>query len=333
MKSWYSIKAAAAGGSVDEISVFDYIGYWGVTAADFIRDLKALTGKSINLTINSPGGDVFEAIAMFSALRASGKEITTTVYGIAASAASYLMLAGDKRVMPDNTMQMVHNASTGAWGNAEELVAAAEVLSKVDANLQATYAARTGLNAEEVAALLSKDTYLTAAECLELGLIDEVTPAVKVSAAYELDRLPTKVQALFKAAQPAPVVEPPAPLAGQVHALAKARGFEAYAPVFATDPSVLTLADAERVINVAAEIKALAEVTGMQDQAEPLIRGRKTLAEAQATINAARVKADEDTYVNSAPRTPKPQSASNDADWTPQSVWADIRTMKAGSKK
>lgn len=330
MKSWYSIKAAAAGGEVDEISVFDYIGYWGITAVDFIRDLKALTGKSINLTINSPGGDVFDAIAMFTALRATGKQVTTTVYGIAASAAAYLMLAGDKRVMPDNTMQMVHNASTGAWGNAEELTAAAEVLNKIDANLQATYATRTGMSTEEVAALLSKDTYLTAAECLELGLVDEVIPAVKVSAAYELDRLPTNVQALFKAAQqPA---EPALPLAMQIQALAKARGFEVYAAVFATDPTVQTAADAERVIGVAAEIRSLAEVTGMKDHAEPLIRGRKTVGEARAAINAARVAADEAAHVDTAPRNTN-RPASDDAGWTPQSIWADIRTMKAGSKK
>ena len=89
MKTWYSIKAAAAGGDTAEISVYDYIGYYGVSAVDFLKDVKAIDAPNIKVSINSPGGDVFDAIAMVNGLRLSGKKITTVVMGIAACAARF----------------------------------------------------------------------------------------------------------------------------------------------------------------------------------------------------------------------------------------------------
>lgn len=336
MKTWFTIKAAAEGSPFTEISVFDYIGYYGVTAVDFREALKAVATPEIKVTINSPGGDVFEAVAIYNLLRASGKKITTVAMGIAASAASYLMLAGDHRVMPDNAMQMVHNASTLAYGNAAEMAEAVELLNKVDANLHATYAARSGMKPEQVAELLSKDTFLTAAECLELGLVDEVTAAVKVSAEFDIDRLPANVQELFKP-QAAAVTTPPAapatPLAEQVVAAATAAGLDdSIAGVIATDPKVTSMAEANEVIARAREIKALSKVARMDDKANGLILAGKTVPEVRAELNAALVAADEQTAVITARKTAATQPKKPGDDWSPTAMWTIVEANKAGSK-
>src|SRR4030095_8722806 len=107
-----------------EIMVYDEIGMWGVSAADFDRELKALGDvKSINMRINSPGGDSFAGIAIYNTLQAHPATITTRVDGIAASAASLIAMAGDKIIMPDNTFMLVHepfvqtsrHARTAPW--------------------------------------------------------------------------------------------------------------------------------------------------------------------------------------------------------------------------
>ena len=329
MKTWYSIKAAAAGGDTAEISVYDYIGYYGVSAVDFLKDVKAIDAPNIKVSINSPGGDVFDAIAMVNGLRLSGKKITTVVMGIAASAASYLMLAGDHRVMPDNAMQMVHNASTGRYGNAAELQEVVDTLRKMDDNLHATYMTRTGLSKEKVVELLSKDTFLTAAECKELGLVDEVIPAVKMTAAYDVDRLPTNVQALFKAVtQPNP---PATPLAEYVQTAAKAAGLEKFTAVFVTDPAVTSTAEADAVIARAREVSALCTAAALPDEIDAMLRERKTLIEVRAALSAKLVEIDAATRVDTARKTKTIQS-SNDNAWSPNALWTDIKAMKAGSK-
>lgn len=188
MRKWYSIKALAADAA--EIAIFEEIGMWGVTAKDFIADLKKLSAKTITLSINSPGGSVFDALAIFNALRNSGAEITVRVMGIAASAASYIAMAGDKIVMPENTFMMVHNPIAGVYGNADDMRELADVLDKVGASLLATYVKRTGKPENEVAALLAAESYLSAAECVDLGLADEMEPALKIAAKIDPARIP-----------------------------------------------------------------------------------------------------------------------------------------------
>lgn len=357
MKTWYDIKMAkdAAGEDIVDLSVFDYIGYYGVSGKDFIDELKAKVGNAttIRLAINSPGGSVFDAIAMFNALRATGKTIETKVLGIAASAASYLFLAGDKRSMPENTMQMVHNASTGAYGNAEELGEVVDVLNKIDANLQATYATRTGQSAEKIVELLAKDTFLTAAECLELGLCDEVTEAFNATAAFETEKLPANVQAMFvagkaaidaaaaaaekaetdrvaavEAARVAAEVEAAAkavPTVEQITDAAKAAGFEAHADVFAL-AAPKTVADLNAVIENAKQIDALGTVTKYTQLAMQLIRDGKSIADARIAINKARAEstADIDNARRSKESAKSTQSAAA-SDTSTAGIWALVK--------
>ena len=213
MKNWYAIKAKAD--DTAEITIFDEIGIWGVTAKSFIADLKAISAKTITLSVNSPGGSVFDGFAIYNALknaRENGVTINARIMGIAASAASFIVMAANSIEMPENSMMMVHYASGLAWGNSEDLRDTADILDKIDASLVGIYTARTGKSEEDVRALLQAETYLTAQEAKDAGFADTVTPNVKASATFEIDRLPANVQALFKAAQE-PVGIDPAPAA------------------------------------------------------------------------------------------------------------------------
>jgi ATP-dependent Clp endopeptidase proteolytic subunit ClpP len=312
MRTWYTFSAKSD--DVAELSIFDYIGYYGVEAAQFKADLDKITAGAIEISINSPGGDVFQAVAILNMLRNSGKAITTKVLGIAASAASYIMLAGDKRIMPDNTMQMLHNASSGAYGNAAELGELVDVLKKVDQNLHATFVSRTGQTAEQIAELLSKDTYLTAAECLERGLCDEVTPSMKLTAAFDTANLPENVKALFE------VKAPEAPFAERAGAIVAAAGLGEFAQSFI---DLTTIEAVEAAVAEAREVVALCKFANVE-AAEHV---RQPLAKVREVLCAARAAADEALHIDTAPKgtivTPEAK-----APITAASIWAKHRNRK-----
>lgn len=112
-KSWFRMQAGGQGEA--DIYIYDEIGFWGVTAKQFISDMNALGDIThINLHINSPGGDVFEGIAIFNALKNHGAAITVYVDGVAASMASLIAMAGDTVIMPENAFMMIHKP----WGSA-----------------------------------------------------------------------------------------------------------------------------------------------------------------------------------------------------------------------
>lgn len=272
------------------LSIYEDIGFWGVQASDFIAALGAVKGDTLEVEINSPGGDAFAATAMYNALRASGKTIVTKVMGVAASAASLVFMAGDKRVMPKNTHLMVHNPWTIAAGNAEAMRDTADMLEKVGTSLRATYAARSGMSDEDVTALLAKDTWLTADESLEKGLATEVVEEVKATAKFDMDRaeLPEHVRAVFAKAKPATSPAPaPAPaaqvaFADQVVAVAKEAGFEVHAATWAT--AFKTVDEVKARIGVAREINSLCALAKHADKANGFVSAGKSLDEVRAAL-------------------------------------------------
>ena len=336
MRPCFQFNAATAD-TPATLSIYDEIGFWGVQAKDFIADLHAVTSKSINVEINSPGGDVFAGLAIYNALKFSGKEIIVMVMGVAASAASLIAMAGDRIVMPQNTFLMVHNPWSFAMGNADELRDTAATLDKIGNSLQVTYVARTGQSEEKIKELLSKDTWLTADEALALGFATEVTDAVTVSAAFDMARadLPDAVRNVFKAAttpavpQPDPIdgdtgAEPESPLADQIEAKIKAAGMEAHmsAIVLGSD----TVAEAETRIASAREIVALCKVAGRPDHAGPAIEANKSVADVRAALIKA--KADDDVHTD----TTKPNQVGTSASSSgvsPQKVWNSHNAQKA----
>lgn len=186
-KNWYSITARA---NEAHIYIFDEIGGFGVTAKAFIKDLQGLGGRPVILHVNSPGGDMFEALAIFNALDSYLGHVTVIVEGVAASAASFIAMAADTIIMPANTMLMVHNASAGVVGGEEAMHEGARILSNLNTTMVAAYAAKSGLSDDRVAELMAATTWMTAEEALALGFADEVRDAVKVAANFDLSRYP-----------------------------------------------------------------------------------------------------------------------------------------------
>jgi len=183
------------------LSIEGEIGGSGVQAKEFRAALAAVPGASLSVEINSPGGDVFAGLAIYNMLRASSKTIATKVTGIAASAASLVLMAGDTREMPEDTYVFVHNPWTEMAGTAEEMRETAEALDKIGASLIGTYAERTGLSETKVRALLAAETLLTAQEAQTLGFATGVIAPVEAWARLDLAQanLPEKVLSVLDA--------------------------------------------------------------------------------------------------------------------------------------
>ena len=186
MKSWYTIRARASG---TEVLIYDEIGAYGVTAKGFLAELGALPdGVPIDLRINSPGGSVFDAVAIYNALKRHAGEITVWIDGIAASAASYIAMAGDSIVMPENAFLMIHDPSGLVMGTAEDMRATAEALDKVKGSLIQGYATKSGKSDDEIATLMAAETWLDAKDALDLGFIDRIAAPVKLAASFDVAR-------------------------------------------------------------------------------------------------------------------------------------------------
>ncbi|WP_345848163.1 head maturation protease, ClpP-related, partial [Shewanella algae] len=167
-KSWYSLKAATNGEA--ELMIYDEIGGWGITAKQFARDLKDL-GKITQLTarIHSPGGDVFEGMAIYNILKNYPAHKVAHIDGLAASMASVIAMAFDEVVMPENAMMMVHKPWGGTMGDADDMRKYADLLDKVEGNLVGAYRDKTGMTDEQLHALLAEETWLTGREAVEKG--------------------------------------------------------------------------------------------------------------------------------------------------------------------
>jgi ATP-dependent Clp endopeptidase proteolytic subunit ClpP len=198
MKSWYMIRARTSG---TEVLIYDEIGAYGVTAKGFLAELGALPNDAaIDLRLNSPGGSVFDAVAIYNALRRHLGEVTVWIDGIAASAASYIAMAGDTIVMPENAFLMIHDPSGLVMGTAEDMRSTAEALDKVKVSLIQGYATKSGKPDEEIAALMAAETWLDATEALDLGLIDRIAEPVKLAASFDVARFRNAPPAVLEAA-------------------------------------------------------------------------------------------------------------------------------------
>lgn len=338
MKHWYTIKASATP-DVADVNVFDDIGGWGINAKQFLSDLKATSASTIRLFINSPGGSVFDAVTMFNGLRMSGKRIEVTVLGVAASAASFLALAGDTVTMPENTFMFLHNPISGVYGNAEDMRDMADALDKVGTSITAMYAKRWKGTDAELADVLAAETYLTAAECLERGLCDTVTDPMQVQAAFDVDRLPENVRAVFEARRtdpPAPAEPLPTPttvpFANRIKAAADAAGLGEFAAHFAMDASLTTDEQVRAALTDAGEVQALCAIAGLTDRAAPLIKARTTLAAARTELCEVLAAADEARHVDTAARAGQQGRADPKNQLDPAAIYAKANAKTQRSK-
>lgn len=186
---WYSIKNVSEAEA--EVHIYDEIGYFGVTASDFIRDISAIKASSITLRINSPGGDVFDGVAIYNAIQRHKATVTAYVDGIAASAASFIAMAADRVVMSPHSQMMIHEASGLVIGNADDMRQMSEILDKSSDNIASIYAKKSGGTTEEWRARMKEETWMSDKEAVELGLADEIDgedeQPVKVAAKVSVD--------------------------------------------------------------------------------------------------------------------------------------------------
>lgn len=197
MARWYAIRARATGA---EVAIYDEIGAYGVSAKGFLADLGALpAGTPIDLRLNSPGGSVFDAVAIHNALKRHQGSVTVWIDGIAASAASYVAMAGDAIVMPENAFLMIHDPAGLVMGTAEDMRAMAEALDKVKGSLVSGYATKSGRTAEEVAALMAAETWFDAADAVAQGFADRMVAPVRIAAHFDTGRFRNAPRVLVEA--------------------------------------------------------------------------------------------------------------------------------------
>jgi ATP-dependent Clp endopeptidase proteolytic subunit ClpP len=195
MKSWYAIRAATSGtagsaaGSDAEILIYDEIGAFGVTAKQFTDDLKAAgEAKTITLRLNSPGGSVFDGIAIHNALKRHPARTVVHIDGLAASIASVIAMAGDEVAMPENAMLMIHDPSGVVVGTSSDMRSTADALDRIKGGLIAAYRDKTGKPDDEIERLMAEETWLTASEAVALGFADRIEKPVRIAASFDLTR-------------------------------------------------------------------------------------------------------------------------------------------------
>lgn len=186
------IEAAAREG---ELYIYGPIGdYWdGVSAKDFSAALKGLGEiDRLNLHLNSPGGDVFDGVAIFNELKNFSARVWVHVDGLAASAASVIAMAGNRIVMGEGSFLMIHNAWGVAVGDNRVMAQMAETLEKINGELADIYGRRSGRERGEILAAMDAETWLTADEAVAMGLADKAVktaPPVEPTAAAMPERL------------------------------------------------------------------------------------------------------------------------------------------------
>ena len=182
---WYRIEAKETDETA-EIIIYDVIGWPYNDAFDLVRALGSIKAKNITVRINSPGGDVFDGVAIFNALKDHEAHVTTKIEGLAASMASIVALAGDEVQAHKNAMYMIHDPWVLAAGNQYDLREIADILQKIGGNMLDIYYDKSNIGKRELKAMMKEETWFTAAEAKDRGLIDTVLDAGAAKAKFDL---------------------------------------------------------------------------------------------------------------------------------------------------
>jgi ATP-dependent protease ClpP protease subunit len=168
-------------GVTPKVYIYDEIGFWGTAASDFVKELNKIDGPLMELHLNSPGGEVFDGLAIYNALKQHNAEVHVYVDGLAASAASFIAQAGDRVIMARNAEMMIHDGIAFAFGNEQDMLDTAKVLSNLSNNIADIYAQaaqRRGFTDTSEASfrdLMRAETWFNGRETVDAGLADEVT--------------------------------------------------------------------------------------------------------------------------------------------------------------
>ena len=196
-----------------EILIYDEIDpFWGVSAGDFANELNALDADEIIVGINSPGGIVFDGIAIMNALKRHPANIITRIDGLAASAASFIAMAGDEIQTSKYAEMMIHEARGVAMGTADDFKEMRDLLIRHNESIASVYADRAGGDVKDWLKQMKNETWFTADEMVAAGLADTIiTPADESSAADEADSLKNRFDLTVfnfagRRSAPAPVI-------------------------------------------------------------------------------------------------------------------------------
>lgn len=176
---WKPGQTVAASAGENTINILDFIGedYWtgeGITSKSINKALTDMKGADVTVNINSPGGSMFEGLAIYNLLREHPGKVTVKVLSIAASAASIIAMAGDEIQVAKSGFIMIHNAWVYAAGNRIELRDVADYLEPFDNSLADIYADRTGLKKDEVVSLMDAETYISSQDAIDQGFADSL---------------------------------------------------------------------------------------------------------------------------------------------------------------
>lgn len=356
-KVWYTITAnAQADKPVVEIRIYGEIGFWGTTAEAFVAELDAAAagGADILVSLNSPGGDVFDAFAIYNALRRYAGRVTTRVDSVAASAASLIAMAGDQLIMPENTQLMIHNAWIITGGTAEDLRTTAEMMDRIRDGVVAAYSRKSGLDSDKIIEMMDATTWMTALEAQAMGFCDLIEDPIRLqmsdSAAAVLEKhknLPDDVKAMLKALEegdpapePAPEHEPqpepePTPradlptasaLAARVYASCRQQGIAELAEGVLVSGALDSLARADELVSQAKEIAGICLAAKLPEKAAGFVSAGLTVDQARARL-FDQVLADSGEPINNRP--PTNSSAPKQSGPNSQAIYAKRKALSA----
>jgi len=181
---WYKIESLSEDEA--EIILYDVIGWPFISADDFVRALAGITAKTVTVRINSPGGDVFDGMAIFNALKTYNGKVITRIEGIAASMASIIALSGKEVQAYANTMYMIHEPYVFTAGNQYSLRELADILEKMSGQMIDIYSSNASPGKREIAQMMKDEAWLTAKEAKEKGFIDTVIDGKGAKAQFDL---------------------------------------------------------------------------------------------------------------------------------------------------
>lgn len=223
-RSWYQFQAkASAGKQVVDLYIIGDIGSWGISAQQFARDLvdHAKDAATIRVALHSLGGDIMEGLAIYNMLSNHSARVEIYIGGIAASMGSVIAMAGDVVYIPENGWIMVHKPWGGQLGDAEEMRRYADLLDQWEESLSLAYQKKTGKSREELAELITDETWLMGQAAVDAGFADQLTEAIEMSArannrALDFMKIPENVKPLIEPraqggqppATPAPAADP-----------------------------------------------------------------------------------------------------------------------------
>lgn len=185
LKAYDATLRAASDNEPGAIGIYSVIGedFWtgeGFTAKKLAGILRGMGSRDVTLNINSPGGDVFEGLAIYNTLRDHPGKVTARIIGLAASAASFIAMAADEIQIGKAASMMIHNTQSVAVGDRHDMRETADWMEQFDDMLAAIYAERTDKDKKKIAKMLDAETWLIGENAVTEGFADALLSADEV---------------------------------------------------------------------------------------------------------------------------------------------------------